>query len=313
MRSFRIVPHRLLGLLIALALSCTFPKGNQTYLSTMVTVYPAYPLEAGSKTIVLANAFDVQAMKYRDNKEKQFQQLIEHTLRHMNGEIKKRSDAEVLIEDRKPTIKIQSDSLKQYMSQLNATHAILITAFNAYFDQTEVVVTETESGKNREAFYDLVVEIGYDLRYSNQPGFDTLISLRKFHSSRSVLSGLLAAGPNIVSNTEDVVDGIHANVNAFLKNFFVQSESRTRYLFTSGTLNPVAEAIVLHDYETALNVSKEVSSTPDLLLAAQAFYNCAALSEYKRDYGYARHYLQEALKLYPLQEARAMWIDYEHQ
>jgi len=303
------VAGRILILFLAVSgIRCAAPS----ILTTTIPTFPIYPFDPAPTAIVVANAFDVSKSKYRDNKEKQFTMLLNHAVRHTANQIEKQSDSDAVFEEGLLISSAAGDSsLRILMNAHNASHAILLTSFNAYFEQTDVVVTESEGGsKNREAFYDIIVEIRYSFRDHSKPIYDTLISVRKFHSSRSVLSGLLAAGPNIVSNSEEAVGGVQANVELYLRSFFPGTDTRSRFLFVTEDFKTVGAALKKWDYKLAFELSEKLSTSPDNLLAAKAYYNCAVFLEHESKYESAKIYLQEALKKKFLHEAEMMFLDY---
>jgi tetratricopeptide (TPR) repeat protein len=304
------VTGRILILLVAVSgICCTAPS----IISTTIPTLPVYhPFGQTPPIIVVANSFDVAQSKYRDNKEKQFVMLLNHAVRHTDFQIDKQVDAKSFFEEGLLIPPATRDSITRIlMNAYNATHAILITSFNIYFEQTEVVVTESEGGgKSREAFYDIIVEIEYSFRDRKGPLYDTLISLRKFHSSRAVISGLLAAGPNIVSNTEESLGGVEANVESYLRSFFPGKDIRSRFLFVTKEFKAVGLALKKFDYKKAFDLSEQLSTSPDNFIAARAYYNCAVFLEYEGKYESAKVYLQEALKRNTLQEAEMMLFDY---
>ncbi len=301
------IAGRILILLVAISgIRCTAPS----IISTTIPTFPVYhPFGQAPATIVVANSFDVSQSKYRDNKEKQFVMLLNHAVRHTDFQIDKQVDAKSFFEEGLLIPPATRDSSTRIlMTAYNATHAILITSFNIYFEQTEVVVTQSEGGgKSREAFYDIIAEIGYSFRDRKGPLYDTLISVRKFHSSRSVISGLLAAGPNIVSNTEESLGGVEANVELYLRGLFPGRDTRSRFLFVTKEFKAVGAALKKFDYKNAFELSEQLSTSTDNFIAARAYYNCAVLLEYNENYDSAKIYLQEALKRNSLQEAEMMF------
>lgn len=303
---------RILILLVAVSgVCCTAPS----IISTTIPTLPVYhPFGQTPPIIVVANSFDVSQSKYRDNKEKQFTMLLNHAVRHTANQIETQSDSYAFFEEGLLISQASRDSsVRVLMAAHNATHAILLTSFNAYFEQTDVVVTETEGGsKNREAFYDIIVEIGYSFRDHSKPIYDTLISVRKFHSSRLVLSGLLAVGPSIVSNSEEAVGGVQANVELYLRSFFPGTDTRSRFLFVTEEFKAVGAALKKWDHDLAFKVSEQLSTSSDNLIAAKAYYNCAVFLEHESKYESAKIYLQEALKKKFLREAEMMFLDYQH-
>jgi hypothetical protein len=241
-------------LLLSVCAGCYVPK---TITSTILTL-PTRQFKIPPQKIVVANSYDVKEADVRNNKEQLFGELLNLTVRHISNEINRRSEIPAIFVEGVSVPSHQSDSsIQALMKEHMASHAIVTKSFNAYFEQTEVVVTQTESGKNREVYYDIIVDIGYSFHSWSGHQFDTLISVRRFHSSRRVLSGLLAAGPNVVKNSEDAADGIYANVDKFLKSFFSDSEQRTRNIYTSKEFKEMDNALKVSDYEKAFAESEK--------------------------------------------------------
>jgi len=278
-------------------------------IQTSIPTYPTHPLVPSPEKMVIANAYDVKPQSFRDNKEKQFIVLMGYTMRHADMQIEKRSNINVDVVE-VPIHNVHPDSARMLMALHDATHAIHVTFFNAYFDQTRVDVSKDENGKSKVAYYDLVVEIGYLMQNQHRVVSDTLISMRRFHSSRSVISGLLAVGPNIVSNTDDVVDGVHANVDFYLKKFFPGIEPRTRPIFITKEFKEVGTAVKTGNYESALDYSENLILSSDNEIAARALYNCAVLSEYLARHEVVKSYLKQAMARQYLMQASEMLDDY---
>jgi hypothetical protein len=136
------------------------------------------------------------------------------------------------------------------------------------------------------------------------------IASSQYHSSRSVISGLLAAGPNIVNNKESALLVMRDNVEKYL-NFFIPGQAqRYRTVFTGKELGKVNEAMKNGDYEAALKESLLFINHPDKKVASMANYNCAVLLENEHKQSVARSYLERSLQLYILPEAWEMKGDY---
>jgi hypothetical protein len=282
-------------------------------IQNSVVTYPPFPIVPEPEKVVIANAYNVKAQSYRENKEEQFIGLINETMQSTATHLKNNVNTEVAIErdsffvNRDPYV----DSL---LIKHNASHVLLITHFDAYFVQTDVEVTETETGKSREAFYDIVVDIGYLLQSQYDQKFDTIISARRQHSSRSVLSGLLAAGPNIVSNQEDALEGVHVNTELLMRCFTRGSETKTRTLYVSKEFEAVDDAIEAMDYAGAFAVSEKLANAKDPKIASMAYYNCAVLLERMGTFEKVKVYLEESLRLRPgFADAQVMLEDYRFQ
>lgn len=297
--------HLLLWLVSAMLVSaCSMP----TVLQNTIITYPPHPVVPVPEKLVVANLFDVNAQNYRDNKDELFVKLIEETVKRTATVLGEGLEVSASTE---PGLIRHADSL---LTIQQASHGIFITTFNAYFDQTHVEVTKTETGKEREAFYDIVVEIGYSMRGPGVQQFDTLIVARRHHSSRSVLSGLLAAGPNIVSNRDDALEGAYVNVDLYAKCFFEGREARARWLYVKKDFEAVGQAIQRSDYEAAFQASEKMTEAKDPKVSAKAYYNCAVLLEQMGRYEKVKPYLQESLRIQStFADAREMLRDYWHQ
>jgi tetratricopeptide (TPR) repeat protein len=295
----------------ALLNSCYAPSVIQ---NTIVT-YPPHQMVPGPGKLFVANGYDVKAHSYRNNKDVQFVGLIEETMNTLADALSREFASPVSAEPGLSIVSVKADSCWQALfNKHEATHGVTITHFDAYFDQTDIEVTETESGKERKAFYDIVVDIGYSLRGLDDERFDTIISVRKPHSSRNVVSGLLAAGPSIVENQDDALEGVHANVELYMRCFFPGSDVRKRFLYVTKEFENVGDAFNSMDYSDALAVCEKLADSSDAKIAAKANYNCAVLLERMGDYEKVKPYLQESLRLQPgFVDAQVMLQDYHFQ
>lgn len=291
-------------LVVLFASACSLP----TVLQNTIITHPPHPVVPAPEKLVVANLFDVKAQNYRDNKDELFVKLIEETMNRIAEALGEGFETAAIVE---PGLTSNADSV---MEKQQVTHGVFITNFNAYFDQTHVEVTKTETGKEREAFYDIVVEIGYSMRGPGVQQFDTVIVARRHHSSRSVLSGLLAAGPNIVSNRDDAFEGTLVNVDLYAKCFFEGRETRARWLYVKKDFEAVGHAVQRSDYEAAFQASEKLTENRDPKISAKAYYNCAVLLEQMGRYEKVKPYLQESLRIQStFDDARDMLRDYWHQ
>jgi hypothetical protein len=103
------------------------------------------------------------------------------------------------------------------MMKHNATYAMVLDSFNVDFEQTKVDVTKTSTGsKSREAFYDIVSNMGFSLYNKDSLIDHQQVSSERYHSSRNVVSGLLAAGPNVVIQRNDAWVVTERNLRNYL-------------------------------------------------------------------------------------------------
>ena len=183
---------------------------------------PVYRLGSTPKRILILHTYDVDSKRYRKNKEKLFKKLIDSVLVTCEAEIKKRESIETTVISGYTNISVTpDDSIYAMMDEHQATHAIVINAFDIVFTKTNVQVEETaDGGKTREAFYDITSNMNF-LFYSGHSLYkELLMTKRAYYTSRPVASGLFAAGPNVVVQQKDAWKLTRANLEDYLNLFF---------------------------------------------------------------------------------------------
>jgi len=300
--------HRLAICFLLLLSSCTAPKNIISYTSRTI---PIYSVDPPPKKIILLNNYDVASKKYRDNKEQLFLRLIDTMMYWAGKRINDNTGIETQV-IRGYTLANGDSTIYRLIADHKATHAITVSDFDVSFEQTRVDVTKDNSGsKSREAYYDIVADISYSL-YAQ----DSLIRRRdlhqsRFHSSRSVASGLLAAGPNVVVQKDDAYRIVMEIWQQYLNYFFPGEKMRSRPVFINKGFEAVGQAVSRQDYEAALTESLRFIGDPDKTKAAKACYNCAVFFDRKNQPEEAKKYLRQSLSFATLVEAKQMWYDFE--
>jgi len=286
--------------------SCTVTRPQ---IVSEIRTFPTYPIQPTPDLVLLINIFDVPGEHLRDNKQELFVLLTDSTLFELSRRIGDRTaiSTRIIPGLTKTNMPGQMSAL---LREHLASHAIAITDFDVLLRQTDVVTTEDEYGKSKEAFYDIVSVINYTLYDTTGLVKDMEIMASRYHSSRSVISGLLAAGPNIVNNKDAALNVMRDNVELYLNNFIPGQAQRNRSIYVDKELSKVNEAIQRGDYEAAMKESLIYINHPDKALAAKANYNCAVLLENEHKQEVAKSYLQKSLQLYILPEAWEMKEDY---
>jgi hypothetical protein len=299
-------PFLLLLLILFLSACIT----ERMVIQSRVPTIPLYPIDPAPSKLLLLNIHNVPALDYRDKKEDLFISLLDTVLFEISKEVRNRSAINLEIIYGLTKAEKRDSSIKELMDQHHASHAIVITFFNIYFEQTKVEVTKDSTGTHREAFYDIVCDINYSL-YDKKGVFkDLSMTERYFHSSRLVVSGLLAVGPGVVSKRNDALEIVRVNLVDYLNNFFPGWEGRARTIFVGKELGTVREAIAREDYKAALEESLHFVTNSDKRLAAEANYNCAVFFERNDRAQDAKAYLEKSLAIYALSEADSMMSDY---
>lgn len=295
--------------LVPLSLLFLCSCGANSYLLNRVPYEAARPLNA--KRIVLTSGYDVSREEYREAKTAQFELLIQHVLRQMADRFAQAGVPTVLVPGRAVDIARADSSVQALQKQYESSHVIYISRLNVYFDQTDVEVTKTESGKEREAFYDIRADVTYNLAGNREPITSETTAVSKFHSSRSVLSGLLAAGPSIVSNNDDAMAILNQNVKQYLRPYLPGEDTFSRKLFTDKEFSGLREMIDRDDLAGARLLCEHQLENPNSRVAARANYNLAVLAERQGDKGAIIQYLRESVRILLIPEAEQMLMHYQ--
>ncbi len=191
--------YLLLFISFGLSLSESYASGNNKRTDT-----------SGHRVLII-NAFDASNMKARNNKKELFAELADSLKQYLRSEMMNFSFIEsVVVEE---LVKDNTDSMvSSLLLKYNCPGAVVINSLNVYFEQTGVEVTRDNNGKkSREASYDICAEVIY-VCYTNS---DSRVPLNKrncmFFTKRSVESGLLAAGPDVVGKSKYTFIAIRQN------------------------------------------------------------------------------------------------------
>jgi len=299
--------HHLAICFLLLLASCTTPKNIISYTSRTI---PIYAVDPPPQKIILLNNYDVASKKYRDNKEQLFLQLIDTMMYWASKRINDNTGIETQV-IRGYTLANGDSTIYRLIADHKATHAITVSDFDVSFEQTRVDVTKDNSGsKSREAYYDIVADISYSLYAHNSLIKQRDLHQARFHSSRSVASGLLAAGPNIVVKKDDAYRIVMEIWQQYLNYFFPGEKMRSRPVFVNKGFEAVGKALSRQDYESALTESMRFIDDPDKIKAARSCYNCAVFFDRKNQPEEAKKYLRRSLSLASLVEAKQMWDDF---
>ncbi|MBK8142449.1 MAG: hypothetical protein IPK57_16715 [Chitinophagaceae bacterium] len=154
--------YRLAVLSMLLWVACTAPN---RIISFTAKTKPVYSIDPLPQKILLLNANDIVAKKYRDSKEELFISLTDNLMNWISKRVLEKEGIPAEVIKGYTSIKGNTDSiLKVLLSKYNATHAIVLQSFDVYFDQTNVEVVKGSDGvKSRTASYDIVTDIGYSL------------------------------------------------------------------------------------------------------------------------------------------------------
>ena len=166
---------------------------------------------------LIINSFDAMSMKARKNKKELFRELADSLKQVLYESIPPPHGGMLIIIPELIIEAADSDStILLLMVRNNASKAIVIKTLDAFFDQKDVEVTKEEGGKKRTASFDICARISYRLYNSGVKFNDSEITNCEFYTKRNVMSGLLAAGPDIVGKKNEAFKIVRKNALDYL-------------------------------------------------------------------------------------------------
>jgi hypothetical protein len=179
--------------------------------------------------LLIVNAFDAMALHLRNNKKELFRDLADSLKSYLYHDIIYRDEGQpVIFADLLTGASATDSAIIRLMAQNGASKSIVIRSLNVFFDQTGVEVTGEKGSKNRAASYNICSNVTYDI-YSNA---DTMriesskTSVCEFFTTRNVLSGFLAAGPDVVGKKKFTFSIVSKNASKYLTDIEAELLSR---------------------------------------------------------------------------------------
>lgn len=174
-------------------------------------------INAGNRILII-NTFNAAATNYRKNKKELFEKLADSLQSILADRIQKENLGDpVIIRELMPPVLDSKMILDSLFNLYDTDNAIVIKQLDAYFEQVDVEVTRNDDGsKSREAHYDLCTKVDFGLyNLNNKPRHSETKNCDPF-TSRNVMSGLLAGGPDIVGKSKHVFKAIATNANLYI-------------------------------------------------------------------------------------------------
>lgn len=247
--------------------------------------------------ILVINRFDVNKVDFVLRKEKKkdvYNRGINAEIGQLLNELEsikgisliKKSDSLTMARNIKANLDstvLTVGEIKQLAFKYNADYILALENYDAGFAQDEVVKTKNNDGSTSKiAKYSLAVQSSWVLYDKAGNSFRELKgNFAKYHSERSVLSGLLAVGPALGSNTKFVQDVSIEAGKSVASYFKSQLISVNRPLYSDKLLKASANAIKNGDYVSAQKELDVLAKTADVTVASKAFYNLAVMADLK--------------------------------
>jgi hypothetical protein len=172
------------------------------------------------RTLII-NRVDINAMKIRKNKKALFYELAD-TITYMVKSTMQQYTHRVIDTESHPVFTDVSydTAAGSLLRQRNAAYAVIIKELDVHFEQRNVEVTKDEAGTHRNANYDIYSVVQYDYYDTVHLIKSAVVTVFHHFSTRSVISGFFAAGPDITSNREAAFAILHENAVEYFRSFF---------------------------------------------------------------------------------------------
>jgi hypothetical protein len=185
---------------------------------TLLNAVSEVPVQAQSgkqdQLILVVNCFDVSGTRFRNNKKELLAGLAD-SIRFQLSEKINVSGAGKAVNIEQTVSTAMIDSL---LRQHDAAAAIAILNIAPEFEQKEVNVERASDGsKKRTARYDLCSSVIYMLITRNGSTNEREERNCEFFTERTVMSGLLAAGPDLVGKSKWVYRSVGKNVTDYFE------------------------------------------------------------------------------------------------
>jgi len=167
--------------------------------------------------ILVVNCFDPASTSFRKNKKELLSEVADSLRFYLLEMIEKSNTGMGSMVDNKFTdLSGSTDRLDSLRVQQQADFVMAILNVEAEFVKTEVEVERQDDGsKKRTARYDLCTTINYLLAGKNSTYIERKEMVCEFFTERTVMSGLLAAGPDLVGKHKWVFRAARKNAAAY--------------------------------------------------------------------------------------------------
>lgn len=188
---------------------------------------------------------------------------------------------------------LQPETIKSLLENNNADIIVGINDFRPWIEQESVQRTDDN---NKRARY--VISVEGLLQLYNKDSLLRSSPFREsmFLSERTVISGLLSAGPSLVNNREPAIE-VSAFCGSQLARRFKGGDDFFRVsLFSMKEFKEINKMLLANNYSEAAAVATSLSTSNKGKIRGRAFYILAMLAHRSADFDKAYEYILEAQK-----------------
>jgi len=195
------------------------------------------------------------------------------------------------------TPEFNDSSVSAILKKYSTDYLLTLDALGVDREQ-EVDVTEYDDGsKSKRAYYNLVMTVMLSLYDKNGNVVDRIkMDDRQYIDDRSVMSGLLAVGPNI-GNFAEVVDPLAFDLGFSISDLFFGHETMVVRLFHSGKVFKEAARLAANgQWLESEKLLLPIAGHSDPKIAGQAAENLSIVYEAMGEYEKSQQWMEQAAK-----------------
>lgn len=171
--------------------------------------------------ILVVSSYNITEQSIRKNKKELFYQINDSLLAAVQSNFKTKQTETKIIYGYSLLEDSGEKSIYELIKKDSAAYAVVINSFDVSFDQSEVEKTQTDGGNtSKTAHYNICSLVKYSYYNTVHLIKAKDVNYCEPHLTRSVISGLFATGPNIVSNKKDAFIMAAKNVKPYFDLFF---------------------------------------------------------------------------------------------
>lgn len=199
-------------IILAAAMGATVLGGCKVLSVNYKTVPAEIPFSDSLSTVVVVDAAEVRTpgLVLTKKREEVVTRIKEDYVRHLPSDIRLALGNPALVDtslSEGEKLKLLNDDKNVIESVFNKHHAAMILVLKdcaGGFTQDEVMKeTQTDGSSSKKAYYSVFFQADYHIIQKGSSWNKSILAQQK-HSSRSVLSGLLARGPGYEANRKDI-------------------------------------------------------------------------------------------------------------
>ena len=275
-----------LALLLLLA---TFLSSCTSFVPVRKTLPPELVLENNSGDFLFVNRFDHSGLEYNnENKIEVFEMGQKSFIQGLKAGFDSSRLYHLTLSDtliaahsaHEPANNLPHEIIFDLCESYNQNYVMTLDNYNLYFDQDVEVVEEEDGSKTRTAYYDLVVNTYITIYSRDGEIVDKIKDEQRIqHDKRSVISGLLAAGPSMGKADKNAVLISDDLGRKFIQKFYPLNISEERIFYTTKEFSKAYNNYLVSNWEAVESELHLYKDHPDKKISGRAAYNLAVLYE----------------------------------